>query len=1043
MRVVSQSKLVELQNKPSNIRNICILAHVDHGKTTLADSLVASNGIISQKMAGKLRYMDSRKDEQERGITMKSSCITLYFSPIPETEVLVNLIDSPGHVDFSSEVSTAVRLCDGAIVVVDVVEGVCPQTRVALKQAWLENIKPILILNKIDRLITEMKLSPLDAYIHLTQVLEQMNAVMGELFLTEVMEKTDTVPENSITTSKNKDQENVYDWSTGVEDADDSNLYFSPETGNVIFASAVDGWGFGVQEFAKMYSEKLGFKEELLNKVLWGDFYLNSKTKRVMKGAQEKAKKPLFVQLVLENIWNLYDILILRKDREKVGPIVEKLGIKLTTRDLRLTDMRLLLQAITNQWLPLANAVLNAVYKKLPSPLEITSEKVEKLMCSQNTRFDFLPPQTQALKEHFLACKSTSDVPVIVYISKMFPIEKKSLPENKPKPLTMEEIAQRRELARSRHAQKQLDIENATTPLADQPEVENVSPELVKDDDEDAFVAFARVFSGVLRKGIELYVLGPKHNPADALKSSDIDPNLTLKDLRGNQHVTKVTIESLYLLMGRELELLEEVPAGNVLGIGGLDEHVLKTATLSTSLFCPSFTEMQLMAVPIVRVAVEPKNPADIPKLRKGLRLLNQADACVQVLIQETGEHVLITAGEVHLERCIDDLQQRYAKIELNVSEPIVPFRETIVEPPKVDMVNETIEVSKKEETDTLITIWTPNKQMCLSLRALPLPQNVATLLENNNDLLKTVDKVFGRKKIVEKLCELKINELLAERTLKRITSLKDELEKEFMQDSEKWKGIVDNMMCVGPRKCGPNVFWNKVKDYPRSSMWEIFNELSDPRIDFDASLLNGFQLATLSGPMCEEPMMGVCFVLESWSYDPTVVDTGVYGPLSGQVVSVVKDGCRKAFQAQPQRLMAAMYSCNILANTEVLGKMYAVLGRRNGRILSGDMTQGSANFVVTAVLPVVESFQFATEIRKQTSGLASPQLVFSHWEIIEIDPYWTPNTEEEYLHFGEKADSANRARQYMDSVRRRKGLHVETKLVEFAEKQRTIKKNK
>lgn len=114
--------------------------------------------------------MDSRKDEQERGITMKSSAITLLYNS-ENSDYLINLIDSPGHVDFSSEVSTAIRLCDGAIVVVDVVEGVCPQTKVALQQAWLENIKPILVLNKIDRYITELKLSPLDAYFKLVQVI--------------------------------------------------------------------------------------------------------------------------------------------------------------------------------------------------------------------------------------------------------------------------------------------------------------------------------------------------------------------------------------------------------------------------------------------------------------------------------------------------------------------------------------------------------------------------------------------------------------------------------------------------------------------------------------------------------------------------------------------------------------------------------------------------------------------------------------------------------------------------------------------------------
>lgn len=143
--------------------------------------------------------------------------------------------------------------------------------------------------------------------------------------------------------------------------------------------------------------------------------------------------------------------------------------------------------------------------------------------------------------------------------------------------------------------------------------------------------------------------------------------------------------------MGKELEELDEAPAGNIIGIKGLQNHVLKTATLSNNAYCPSFYDLTIMATPIFRVAVEPKNIADLSKLKKGLKLLNQADACVQVIVQENGEHVLVTLGEVHLERCIFDLENEYAKCSLNVSSPIVPLRETIVQPATMDMVNEAI----------------------------------------------------------------------------------------------------------------------------------------------------------------------------------------------------------------------------------------------------------------------------------------------------------------------------------------------------------------
>ncbi|XP_013367992.1 PREDICTED: elongation factor Tu GTP-binding domain-containing protein 1 isoform X2 [Chinchilla lanigera] len=936
----SLDKMIELQKNTVNIRNICVLAHVDHGKTTLADCLISSNGIISSRLAGKLRYMDSREDEQIRGITMKSSAISLHYTK-DNQEYLINLIDSPGHVDFSSEVSTAVRICDGCIIVVDAVEGVCPQTQAVLRQAWLENIRPVLVINKIDRLIVELKFTPQEAYSHLKNILEQINALTGTLFTSKVLEERAERETESQVNPNSEPGEQVYDWSTGLEDTDDSHLYFSPEQGNVVFTSAIDGWGFG--------------------------------------------------------------------------------------------------------------------------------------------------------------------------------------------PLTQDEIAQRRERARQRHAEKLaaahgqgpvesihcggiLETSPQGEPRGGEQQVESMAPNPApqEEDSQESFIAFARVFSGVARRGRKIFVLGPKYSPVEFLQRVPSGFSTSPDDLPTVPHMACCTLENLYLLMGRELEELEEVPPGNVLGIGGLQDFVLKSATLCSLPSCPPFIPLSFEATPIVRVAVEPKHPSEMPQLVKGMKLLNQADPCVQILIQETGEHVLVTAGEVHLQRCLDDLKERFAKIHISVSEPIIPFRETITKPPKVDMVNEEIGKQQKVavihqtrddqskipegvqvDADGLITITTPNKLATLSVRAMPLPEEVTQILEENSDLIRSMEQLTSL------LDEGKNTQTIHRKTQEKMWEFKGKLEQHLT--GRKWRNTVDQIWSFGPRKCGPNMLVSRSVDF-QNSVWTgaagRASQGANRYRDLGNSIVSGFQLATLSGPMCEEPLMGVCFVLEKWDIskleeqgvgsnqnneksdvvgrgeegerscpgadekqeppdgcsqasekrtsqkgEPSVADC--YGPFSGQLIATMKEACRYALQVKPQRLMAAMYTCDIMATSDVLGRVYAVLSKREGRVLQEEMKEGTDMFIIKAVLPVAESFGFADEIRKRTSGLASPQLVFSHWEVIPSDPFWVPTTEEEYLHFGEKADSENQARKYMNAVRKRKGLHVEEKIVEHAEKQRTLSKNK
>jgi len=209
-------KVTRLMTKQENIRNIGIAAHIDHGKTTFSDNLLAGAGMISHELAGKQLVLDFHDDEQERGITIDSASVSMVHE-IDGKEFLINLIDTPGHVDFGGDVTRAMRAVDGAIVLIDAVEGVMPQTETVLRQALRERVKPILFINKVDRLIKELQLTPEKMQERFIKIIETVNNFIRVISPEEFKDK----------------------WKVNVQD------------GSVAFGSAVHNWALSINYMKK------------------------------------------------------------------------------------------------------------------------------------------------------------------------------------------------------------------------------------------------------------------------------------------------------------------------------------------------------------------------------------------------------------------------------------------------------------------------------------------------------------------------------------------------------------------------------------------------------------------------------------------------------------------------------------------------------------------------------------------------------------------------------------------------------------------------
>merc|ERR1712121_377086 len=302
---------------------------------------------------------------------------------------------------------------------------------------------------------------------------------------------------------------------------------------------------------------------------------------------------------------------------------------------------------------------------------------------------------------------------------------------------------------------------------------------MVPTSDKGRFYAIGRVFSGKTATGQKTRIMGPNFVPG---KKEDL---------------YEKSIQRTILMMGGRVEAIEDVPAGNICGLVGVDQFLVKTGTITTFKEAHNMKVMKFSVSPVVRVAVEPKNPADLPKLVEGLKRLSKSDPMVQCLIEESGEHIIAGAGELHLEICLKDLEEDHAQIPLKKSDPVVSYRETV-----------------SEESNMMCLSKSPNKHNRLFMKAVPMPDGLPEDIDSGEVTAKQDFKIRGR-------------------------YLADKYEYDITEARKIW--------CFGPDTTGPNIVIDATKGV------QYLNEIKD-------SVIAGFQWASKEGVLCDENMRGVRF---------------------------------------------------------------------------------------------------------------------------------------------------------------------------------------
>lgn len=1043
------SFLAGMLTKTDLVRNVAVVGSLHHGKTSLIDILVKSthhlestSTNLNHQLDSPLLYTDSRQDERDRRISISAKPMTFVANCTEYLNggksYLLNIMDTPGHSNFADEQHVAFRACDGVLLIVDVVEGVTLTTDKLVRNSIREGLQIILVINKIDRLCLDLRLSPTDAYFKIAMLITELNKIIqDECSLYSLSKRKPLSPSNG----------NVIFGATGmggsifsttaiarrlIEEAKNKNdlrknhggSRFSKNNKDSLRKSAfLEAYNAAFNRTDKTADNDIVFPlhfssptnsviddAEFFGKCLWGNIFFNSCSRTLHNSAEEAEKQTenneemdedddendnprverTFIHFVLRPIWKLLALSLASEESDLKSAVLNPLGIKVARSAWEGDLKRLIRCVLASFFFDSANILTDTIVSMLPSPKEFALTRAQR---------DFCGPLTGILGNAISTCQYSA------HPSSVNPIDG----GNPDAPLVA------------------FVLKHFADPSSDYQSVSSL----------------VYVHSGSLKTNTRIKVLGETY-----------DLNLNSDDC-AMKELTNLRI----MQAGRYAISVDFAPAGCWVLVDGLSDFVKKSATI-VSLSASSeahgvgrLRELKFENAAVFRVSCEPLRPHELPKMLTALKTVERVHPQSAVRIEESGEHVLFALGELSLDVMLFEVREVFGRsntstenssLEIRVSEPTVLFQETIS-----DFSSFNCSAYVNDRCGKVSFISQPMLDDTHTKISRGFAEDASILIRSFKNDLQSADKNIVKKITNFAKEELGLDSFSAQRVwafgpelgggnAAAISNIIQELHENTSallargNQADRKKRFFDRCGSLSHSCTASNILINDI--LPEDSLTgkyglnlALAERLREP-------IVQGFQWACKEGPLIEEQVRKVTCRLTDIEDDAFTStsendNSEKYRVAGGKWVPTVRRAIYASLLLGVPRIMEPiMRGFLICANQECVNMVFTLVQKRRGQVVNDNEISGTSLFNMEVLIPAIDSFGFETDVRSHTLGQAMVEMWFERYETLSSDPL------DSSIQFRplETSSPDMLAREIFLKMRRRKGLREEINIQKF-----------